>query len=180
MNQSTIMTKIKEVKELHDEKAMVEIIRKMQPLTKKYIRKMYFMEKEDAAQELNLALIEAVKNIKVYVNEAMCITYLQKCVINKYNYLSKMNIKEENFFDKFCELSEDSAIIENFKIKEIELYVFLGELLTNLNENQKKIVMLFAQELNDTEISLRMGVSRQYINRFRRNFTKKINMSLKS
>jgi RNA polymerase sigma factor (sigma-70 family) len=166
------------VKELNNKKALEEIILEMQPLIRKYVRKLFFMEKEDASQELYIALIEAINHIKKYDNEVMCLSYLCKSIINKYNYLCKKNIKENALIDNFSELNED--IIHDFteNYNYIELNIFLDQFVENLNHKQRQIVNYFLKELSDTEISLKLGVSRQYVNRVRRQLRKEISMKL--
>lgn len=76
--EEVICTQIKLVNELHSMDSLEKILISMQPLVRKYIRKLYFMEKDDAFQELNLSLIEAIYHLKFCKNDAMCLAYLKK------------------------------------------------------------------------------------------------------
>jgi RNA polymerase sigma factor (sigma-70 family) len=165
---------IKKAKESNDKDALLEIIKRMNPLIKKYIRKLYFMDKEDAAQELILSLIEAIYYIKDYNNEAMCITYLKKSIINKYNYLCKKNIREDQFIDYYNDLSEE--ITYGNEVDEVVFNAFLDELLQKTNIHQKQILTYILKDgLSDIEVSSKMGISRQYVNRVTNRTLKKFN-----
>ena len=43
--------------------SMSELLVRLKPLIKSYTKKLFFMEKEDAEQEILLAIIKAVKSI---------------------------------------------------------------------------------------------------------------------
>lgn len=47
----------------NNSEAVMEILKIMKPIINKYVKKIYFMDKEDAEQELNLAIIEAIQRI---------------------------------------------------------------------------------------------------------------------
>lgn len=173
MDNELLSTQIKLVNELHSTTSLEKIIIKMQPLIKKYVRKLYFLEKEDASQELTLALIEAVYHISTYTSEAMCLTYLQKSVINKYYYLCKLNIKFTTLNDTFVEVPENVPYIESFQ--NIEFFIDVNESLKNKNEKERFIVKnILFHGLSDKEISLKLGVSRQYVNRVKKKILKEI------
>lgn len=46
-----------------DEKNFEELLERFQPLTRKYAKKLYYLEFEDSLQELNLAIYEAVSQL---------------------------------------------------------------------------------------------------------------------
>lgn len=82
-----LSSKIKAVNELHDLGSLEDIINKLQPLIKKYSRKLFFMETEDAMQELNIALIEAIYHIYKVDNEAQCLSiYISQLLISTIIY----------------------------------------------------------------------------------------------
>lgn len=168
IDQELLTVQIGLVKNSQSKIAVEKILIKMQPLVKKYSRKMFFMEKEDANQELNLAIIEAINHIKKYDNEAMCLTYLQKSVIHKYYYLCKQNINSSFLMQKECEeIFENIPYIENFNNS--ELSVDIQEFLKNRSDKQKQIIeYIIFYELSDSEISLKMHISRQYVNRIKK------------
>lgn len=168
IEQELLTSQISLVKNSQSKIALEKILVKMQPLVKKYSRRMYFIEKEDANQELNLAIIEAINHIKKYDNEAMCLTYLQKAVIHKYCYLCKQNINSSFLKKRECEeIFENIPYIENFNNS--ELSVDIQEFLKNRSDNQKQIIeYIIFYGLSDSEISLKMHISRQYVNRIKK------------
>lgn len=166
MEEILLCTQIKSFKEFHNQDALETIMLKMQPLIRKYIRKLYFIEKDDANQELNLALIESVFKISEYDNEAMCLSYLQKTIYNKYCFLCSQHIKSSHVFNEFKEISDEVPYIEQYNI--IELSYDLHRLLEHKNNKQKYIIHCILNEFSDNEIALRLGVSRQYINRVKK------------
>ncbi len=173
-----LVTQIKLVNELHSITSLEKILIKMQPLVKKYSRKLYFMEYEDASQELNISLIESVYHLKFYKNDAMCLAYLQRGVINKYNYLCKEHIKLSKMENELLELSDEIPYMEDFQRSEIS--VDLYELLKSKSERQKLIAKcIFVDENSDKEIALKLGVSRQYINRVKKKLFNEIRTCIK-
>lgn len=147
MKEILVLEKLKEIKEFNNEKAIEEILLKFQPLVKKYVRKLFFMEVDDAYQEIYLAILEAINSIKIYDNEAMCIYYIQKTVINKYNNLVKKNIRESSYIDNTKGLLEDIGVMGN--INEQELYMVLEKLMEKYNKKQKQMIKYFVNELSD-------------------------------
>lgn len=168
MDAELLSTLIGQMKEAQNSVALEKILIKMQPLVKKYTKKLYFMERDDAAQELNISLIESVHHIKKYDNEAMCLTYIKNTVINKYYYLCKQHIKFTQIKDEFAEIPYN--IPYNEKFNNIELFVDIQNLMKDRNKNQKRIIKyLVFDELSDSEISSKMKLSRQYVNRIKKN-----------
>lgn len=167
----TLCDQIKSIKDSHDMFKLEQILYKMRPLIRKYAKKLYFMEKDDACQELNIALIEAVYRIKKYDNEYMCISYLQKAVIYKYNYLCKNNFKLQ-LIDNNEEINENTPYFADYNT--IEFYIDLGNLLKNKNYIQNCIVENLMNDLSDNEIARKIGVSRQYVNRIKKHILKEL------
>ncbi|MGN0512031.1 MAG: sigma-70 family RNA polymerase sigma factor [Lachnospiraceae bacterium] len=153
---------IKKAKE-NDEGAMNLIIERLNPLLNKYARKLFFMEREDAYQELVASLIEAVRKISQYSDDAGCINYMQRSIEHKYCYLCKQNIRKENM-DKMVEQDiADSFITKDHAEKIIERE-FVKSLLNDLNKREYEIMNLsVCYELSDADVAKRLGVSRQYV-----------------
>ena len=62
----------------NDSKIMLEILEQFKPLIEAYTKKLFFLEKDDARQEITVAVIEAIKSISLFENDAQCITYILK------------------------------------------------------------------------------------------------------
>lgn len=74
-----------------DSVSMENVIAKMNPLLKKYSKKAFFLDKDDAYQELILALIEAVMRIDICKTDGECLIYLKMLfTINLYIYVEIM------------------------------------------------------------------------------------------
>lgn len=174
MEQELLYLHIEKVKVHHNKQNFEEILIRMHPLVAKYAKKLYFMEREDALQELNLALIEAVDKIKIYDNEAMCVKYLQNSVFHKYCSLCKKQILSAPI-DYFTEDTCNTIpYLESYSY--IELLADINEILKSKSDTYRQIAhYIIHNELSDIEISLKMNLSRQYVNRVRRILMKEYN-----
>lgn len=72
---------------------MMKIINRFHPLLQKYARKLYYIEFDDAIQELTMALIIAVQKIHNTENEYACITYISQSVIHAFTKLYRQSQK---------------------------------------------------------------------------------------
>ncbi len=59
-----------------DQESMKVVIEKLDPLLNKKSRELFFMEKEDAYQELVISVIEAVKKIPDCFSDGGCLVYI--------------------------------------------------------------------------------------------------------
>lgn len=146
---------------------------KMKPLMDKYCRIMYKDDVEDIRSELTLALWEAINKISSYDNDAQVITYLKNALINKFHELYR-NSRKQN--DNETLLSDDylfnvNGITNDYKntITDIDIHSFINQFT---GQKRKVFIYIIIYELSDSEISEIMGISRQYINRMRRNLRK--------
>lgn len=149
------------------------IIQKMDPLIKKYVKKLYFMEKDDAYQELVIALLEGIVRIDDCTSDPGCLSYLEKSVKHKYYFLCKKNIRKEEIETSMCDESlslfgtdDQTAEIINNHLLETLLYD-----LTDQEHTIMKIVI--EQDISDAEIARQLGFSRQYIYKVKKRVYKK-------
>lgn len=171
--EESINLRIRNIKINHNKRDMEEILNKMRPLILKYARKIYFMEKEDSIQELSLSIIEAIDKINTYDNEAMCIKYLQNSVFHKYCYLCKKSITASVIDYLKDDYLDTIPFHESYDY--IELRKDMDELLKSKNDTFKQIVRYkITDDLSDLEISKKMNVSRQYVNRVRNTLIREI------
>ena len=87
----------------NNSEAVMEILKIMKPIINKYVKKIYFMDKEDAEQELNLAIIEAIQRISNCKYDGQCIVYIENAIKFKYAHLCKSNIRREEAEGKYVE-----------------------------------------------------------------------------
>ena len=171
MEHNSLLEQIRNIKVFQNKKELEKVLIKMRPLIRKYAKKLYFMDIEDAEQELNLTLIEAIYQIKQYENVAKCITYLHKSVLSKYYQLSKKNIKNNEFESYIQEIFEEIPF--SYDYNSIEINIDLQNVLRYCGKNQKFIIENYLfNGLSDIDIASRIGVSRQYVNRIKKEILK--------
>lgn len=148
-----------------DKDSLMQLINKMQPLIKSYIRKLFFMEPEDAEQELTLAIIEAVRGIPSCDTDGQCMSYIRNAVRFKFAHLCKKNIRKESIETPFEKILDDElSFIEIYDDIEIQYDI---EKLT-ISKKQQKILRFLLLGNSDREIADKMGISRQYVNRIKK------------
>lgn len=138
---------------------METVLKDFEPLVKKYARKMFFLEYEEAFQELELAIIEAVHRIEIYPSDAQCMTYISRAVIYAYRTQCNQNIRKV----KCVNLDEIYPYWENFS--DIEFFADLEKKFCSLSASQKTLLLLLIQGESDSEIAELLHVSRQYVNK---------------
>jgi hypothetical protein len=144
---------------------------KMEPLISKYVRLLYKDEKEDMHSEFVLCLLEAVNAMGYYQEEGQCIYFLSRALKNKFLELYKKSklhydseiVAEDEFFSR---IDSDKAEYEDFVFQED-----LKELIRNQDGKQYDILLnIIFKDEPDAVIAKKNQVSRQYVNRVRKNF----------
>lgn len=148
-----------------------QIVEKMNPLINKYVRIMYKDEKEDMRSEFVLCLLESVTMMKYYNEEGQCVFYLNRAVKNKFHELYK---KSKLHFDSETVVEDEylkSIYEKKTEFDDCIIAQDLKKLLMEIKGKQYEILyaILFKDEA-DIEIAKKLSVSRQYVNRIRRNF----------
>lgn len=158
------------IKNIHkDKEQFYNLVIKMNPLINKYMRILYKDEKEDVRSELVLALWEAVTKLQYVENEGQCITYISNALRNKFyelyrnsrkvhdnRFVSGMEVMDTTIFE---EPEYDNVVVEN------DLKRYLSE-YTGLRYQIYKSILF--ENLSDYEIAIKCGVTRQYVNRLKR------------
>ncbi len=158
----------------HGEKNyFLEVIEKMNPIIKKNARLLYKDEFEDIQSEFICALWEAVIRIEVYNNEGKCFNYLKNAIQNRFYELYRKSRKK---FDNETYIPETSVIELGDIEKTYDNIIFTEDLLrllyTKTSFSKQYVSFILINNLSDTEISDRMNVSRQYVNKLRRKIYK--------
>lgn len=149
-----------------DSETMIQLLGVMEPLIKSYTRKLFFMEKADAQQEIYLAIIEAVKNIPQCKTDGQCLTYIQNAVKFKFVHMCKKNMKKEEMEDLYKKDLDEEIYME--KYSDVETFYDLQKKKASMNQKQKEILYFLLRGYSDHEIADKMGISRQYINRIKK------------
>lgn len=150
----------------YDTNALMEIITRMQPLIKKYAKHLFFMEYEDATQELTLSIIEAVYSISKYPTDAECITYIENAVKYKFSHLCKKNIYREQHEDIYTPADNSSAFYQDFSLEEFK--ADWADKIHSMPSKHQIILQYILLGYSDKEIAKRIGLSRQYVNRIKK------------
>lgn len=150
----------------NNSKSMSELLIKLRPLIKAYAKKLFFMETEDAEQEISLAIIEAVKSIPNCVSDGECMTYINNSVKFKHAYLCKKNIRREQYEDPYEIDFEEEIYLE--KYEDIDTFIDFKERISRLSDTQKLIFEYLILGYSDREVAEKAGLSRQYINRIKK------------
>ena len=149
-----------------DKNAILEIINNFMPLIKKYSRKLLY---DGADSDLIIALIKILKAYPIYKNnkvskECKIVSYIAISVRHEYIRLSKKNYK---IMTTEIELNEAIYLIQTDN--DIGSMLFVNELLAKLPTKQGQLLRcLFVNEYSESELALRLTVSRQYINKIKR------------
>lgn len=147
---------------------MMQVLERMHPLVKSYAKKSFFIETSDAEQELYLAIIEAIKMMPKCETDGQCLTYIKNAVKFKFASLCKKNIKKEKIeYPYKKDLNEE---VYHEKYYDVEILYDLEKRMSYMNEKEKKILKYLILGYSDSEISEKMGMSRQYINRIKKKF----------
>lgn len=151
-----------------DSQCMMEVIEIMQPLIKSYVKKIFFMDKLDAEQEIILAIIEAIYSISRCDTTGECFTYISNAIKFKFVQMCKKNMKREKIEDIYEKDFDNEIYIEKYDY--IEEKYDLNVKLSNIPKKQKEILKYLLLGYSDSEIGKKMGLSRQYINRIKKRF----------
>lgn len=149
-----------------DVQAAQEICRRMSPLLKKYAARLYCMEYDDAMQELYIALLETFPYLDPAKTEAECLNYIQTTVHNRYRFLCRGCLsvpQSESIEDSIDTLSAPSPFDESY-------YDICNYIKTLPEKGMRRQIMtlFFFQYKTDSEIAEILHVSRQYVNRIKK------------
>lgn len=149
-----------------DVQAAQEICRRMSPLLKKYAARLYCMEYDDAMQELYIALLETFPYLDPAKTEAECLNYIQTTVHNRYRFLCRGCLsvpQSESIEDSIDTISAPSPFDESY-------YDICNYIKTLPEKGMRRQIMslFFFQYKTDSEIAEILHVSRQYVNRIKK------------
>lgn len=150
------------------------IIQKFQPVICKYAGELYSLEYEDAVQELNEALIMAVVSIDVCNAEGQSIAYLVKGIKLKFYELRRKSIVEYEYRMHSEQIDVNTNITCTDDYSEIEWKLELKKLKDKSSPMECHIIDGMVWEISDVELADLLHVSRQYINRKRRQLMKRL------
>ena len=169
--EKTLSELIREYKD-GGKRSFEKIAEKMNPLIEFYARKLYTWDREDARQEMLLALFLSLEKMKYCRNEGEMLSYLKTGIRRRYKdlMLKELHNKEETVYAEWTEVQDER---DDFAIS--EFYMNLESALESFHGKERKIAerILFYGE-SDTEAAIQEAVSRQYCNRIRKKFVRKM------
>lgn len=144
------------------------LLQKFKPLFNKYVHILYKDERDDVCAELTAALWEAIIKTQYFDDEAKSVTYLKRALHNKFLELYRNSRKiNDNEIDGVEQLAELVSVQEKYGD-----IVFKEDIMTFLKKYNKSKSKLFYSilfdELSDAELAKKFLMSRQYINRMRK------------
>ncbi len=142
--------------------AVLELVTQFQPLIKKYS---FLLNYEDSQSELTLTFIEIIYKIPIYnprfKQDKYIVSYINSSIKNDYIYLS-MNKNKLYYY----ELPINLDIIETLYQPNLEDKLVVKDLLSLLTRKEKEVINLkYFEEYSDTEISKKLRISRQAVNK---------------
>ena len=90
----------------YDPKKMEQLISLFSPLIKKYAGKLFYMDAEDAEQEMKLAFLIAVHSMSYYNSEVECVSYIRNGLYRRFCALCRGNYQNSE------EATEDAKLCE--------------------------------------------------------------------
>lgn len=160
-----------------DKEAFKELVDKMEPLIKKYTRLLYKDEKEDVRAEMTMTLWEAVIKLKYCEKDEECLTFLCTALKNRFYELYRKSRKEHDN-QVFAENEDifDSGKVENMTDLDDVIFNIDAELFLKEYGGKKREIfrMIIMGNESDTEIAEVFSVTRQYVNRMRRELYREI------
>lgn len=170
-----ILNLIVSYKEEGNQDTLIALIDCMAPIINKYSKNAYFMEYDDAQQEYKLAIIEAVIKMKKYDRCGACVVYITNAVKNRFYELNRRNNDLKN--EQSSELQDlEQDIQKNVDpYCELEFKMDVWKLTKCSSQIQEKIKYYFIlEDLTDAEIAERLNVSRQYVNKCKKEIFNKL------
>lgn len=158
---SDLLNVIKNAKQ-GDSNALYDLILKFNPLLTKYSN---YLNYEDAKSDLILRFIEIIYKLpikKTLIDDKFILSYINKAVINSYINIKHTTNKINNT-EHVCEIEDWNNKLDFHS--DLEFY----DLLKGLTDKEKQIITLkYLNCLSDNEISKKLKISRQYVNRLNR------------
>lgn len=161
---SSVIQKIRE-----DKNNFGMLLERMKPLINKYTKLLYKDEKEDVYSEMVLALWEAVMKMEYYNEDSECTVFLCTALKNKFLELYRNSKK---YHDNCTAMDQDIMTINQLYEDNISDIILENDLKRTIEycDERKKIIFteIVIDGMSDSEIAHKHNLSRQYINRLRR------------
>lgn len=139
---------------------VLELIENFRPLIRKYSRHNYI-------EDLEAILVEHLIRVVLYMpirKEGQNINYITTSLKNKF-----LNEIKKNYKLRDKEISLDDILINNFSISTDTNNIFFSDIISVLDSKKRDIILLrYWYGYSDIEISNKLNISRQTINKILR------------
>ena len=150
-------------------KVMEEIYKKMYPLLAAEASKTHFMEYDDAMQEYCFALFLALRQVRELATEAQALAYCKTVVRHHFCKLYRSYVRKGKA--EYAEEELPERICHDGEIERILLETALRRELQGFTEKKRNILAkLYLSGETETAVAQKYAVSRQYVNRLKREF----------
>lgn len=161
-----MFNELAEMAKMGDEKALAEVIERLQPLIKASVRRYYnkINEYDDLLQDGNIKILECIRDYDLgrgvyflgYVKVQLKYLYLDKHKQKIHQSLNQTTVDGETEMIDLLE-SKDKGILET--ILEQEMNTELGKALDILTNRQREVVLLYYNErLSISDIGSKLGI----------------------
>ena len=152
-----------------DGNVMEEICKKLHPLLAAEACRTHFMEYEDAMQEYSLALFLALQKAQEPATEAQALTYCKTAVRYQFCKLYRTYVRKRQ--PEYTEEELPERVGNDNAIEGVLLETALRRELQRFTEKKRKILTeLYLSGEMEMAVAKKHAVSRQYVNRLKREF----------
>lgn len=154
-----------------DVSALEQLWFQLLPLIKKYAGRSHFMEYDDAYQEYTLTLLEAVNKIQNYDTDGQCLKYIAISIKNKFCFLYKNHcatIVHETPNDIIAMEVREFSGPDPYSdtIFWTDICNFIESLPSDTKRTIARLSIIYQK--SDAEIASYLGISRQYVNKIKK------------
>jgi len=157
----------------NDKNNFVKLMDRMYPLVKKYTRLLYKDEQEDIEAEMILALWEAILKIEYCEDDGKCMTYICNALKNRFYELYRKSKKQHNNLVESDAMDLETIVDNRREFEEKNFLIDMENYLKDF-DNKKRMIYtdIILENKSDAEIGEVYQVSRQYVNRQRKELYK--------
>lgn len=172
---SDLVLWIREYQRTKDEIFLKNIIEQFEPAIRKAVFHVSESWREDARQELMIAIWMAVEKIEDCSDEGGCVKYIASTIHNRMAFIYQKFSKQYKTEESVADFWDEVLGIETATYSDVEIRVDMERKIIEWSEVQKKIAEdAFFRGASDSQIAKELCISRQYVNREKKKLAKKL------
>lgn len=148
------------------------LFKQLQPLIRKSAKKLFFLEYEDAEQEICLAVFSAVQTISHYNSDGECLKYIANGIHFACSALFSKSSPRLPTVPLEDYLSSRQSSMDSC-LSDIEYFSEISKRFAAASPRKKEIIIYLLQGYKDSEIAARLKISRQYVSKVKHEFFQK-------